>query len=222
MIGSEIRQQVFRNTTRYYLQERDVQPNRHLLRFAAKHAGAHVLDFGCATGVYSLALMKRGFRVTGVDINEAYLAEARRKGVAAVSVSDAAAMADGSFDTVILFEVLEHLEDPASVVREAARLARTNVLISVPHCGDTESMQRCGLMYEHFADEDHRNFFTVETLTRLIAPYGRTCSVEKGDPFLPHVLMAPSLGRRIVQLMGKARLLRPQFYNRLYAVLTTA
>ena len=35
-------------------------------------------------------------------------------------------------DTVFLFEVLEHLEDPAEVLREARRVARRNVLLSTP------------------------------------------------------------------------------------------
>jgi ubiquinone/menaquinone biosynthesis C-methylase UbiE len=222
MIGSEIHQQVFRNTNQYYLQGAHVQANKHLVRFADRNAGARILDFGCATGVYCRALAERGFEVTGTDINDAYLAEARRTGVTTVGAAEAAGMPDGSFDTVLLFEVLEHVEDPAAIIGSAARLARKNVLVSVPHCGDTAALKACGLMYEHFNDEDHRNFFTADTLAAVLKPYGRTCTIVKGDPFLPHVLMAPSIRRRIVQAIGKAHLLPPYFYNRLYAVVSIA
>lgn len=41
--------------------------------------GAAILDMGCGTGRHSIELAKRGFRVTGVDISEGMLNEARRK-----------------------------------------------------------------------------------------------------------------------------------------------
>jgi len=83
-------------------------------------------------------------------------------------------------------------------------------------------MKKCGLMYEHFNDADHRNFFTVGSLSSLLEPFGRARSVEKGDPFLPHVLMVPSFRRRIIQAVGKAHMLPPLFHNRLYAVVSIA
>jgi SAM-dependent methyltransferase len=220
MIGTEIHDSVFRNTNLFYLQGTPVQPNPHLVRFVMRNAGHMILDFGCATGVYCRTLVTRGFQVTGTDINEAYLEEARRTGVTTINAGQAAQTASGSFDTVLLFEVLEHLEDPAQVVREAVRLARKNVLISVPHCGDIEAMKQCGLIYEHFNDQDHRNFFTVDSLTAVLKEFGKTRTVVKGDPFLPHLLVAPSIRRRIVQVLGKAGVLTPYFYNRLYAVVS--
>jgi ubiquinone/menaquinone biosynthesis C-methylase UbiE len=38
-----------------------------------------------------------------------------------------------SFDTVLMIEVLEHLPEPISALREAFRVAKKNVLISVPN-----------------------------------------------------------------------------------------
>ncbi len=40
--------------------------------------GASVLDVGCGTGRHAIPLAKLGYRVTGVDISEGMLAEARR------------------------------------------------------------------------------------------------------------------------------------------------
>jgi len=47
-----------------------------------------LLDAGCGTGTYSLAIAKRGFRVTGIDSSQDMLVEAGRKGsVAGVPVN---------------------------------------------------------------------------------------------------------------------------------------
>ncbi|MFW5748760.1 MAG: class I SAM-dependent methyltransferase [Chloroflexota bacterium] len=43
----------------------------------------HVLDMGCGTGRHAIELARRGCRVTGVDISEGMLAEARRTAEAA-------------------------------------------------------------------------------------------------------------------------------------------
>jgi len=42
-------------------------------------AGAAVLDIGCGTGRHAVELAKRGLRVTGVDLSEGMLAQARRR-----------------------------------------------------------------------------------------------------------------------------------------------
>jgi len=41
-------------------------------------AGSSILDIGCGTGRHSVALAKRGFRMTGVDISAGMLAEAKK------------------------------------------------------------------------------------------------------------------------------------------------
>jgi len=41
--------------------------------------GAHVLDLSCGPGRHSLELARRGYRVTGVDRTERFLAQARRR-----------------------------------------------------------------------------------------------------------------------------------------------
>src|SRR5438067_9330816 len=51
------------------------------VEFLAVHlncqSGAHVLDVPCGNGRLSFELAKRGFRVTGVDISEEFIEEAR-------------------------------------------------------------------------------------------------------------------------------------------------
>jgi 2-polyprenyl-6-hydroxyphenyl methylase/3-demethylubiquinone-9 3-methyltransferase len=86
-----------------------------------------VLDVGCGGGFLSNRLAREGHAVTGVDRSASSLHVARRydaTGRVAYSVADALALpfADGAFDVVAAMDFLEHVEQPARVVAEAARV----------------------------------------------------------------------------------------------------
>ena len=86
-----------------------------------------VLDLGCGAGFLSNALAKIGHRVTGVDASEESLAVAARHDPGhsvEYVVGDARALhfADASFDVVCAMDFLEHVDQPARVVAEAARV----------------------------------------------------------------------------------------------------
>ncbi|KPQ21557.1 MULTISPECIES: bifunctional 2-polyprenyl-6-hydroxyphenol methylase/3-demethylubiquinol 3-O-methyltransferase UbiG [unclassified Halomonas] len=95
-------------------------------------AGKKVLDVGCGGGILSEAMARRGADVTGIDLGEAPLGVARlhaqEQGVAIeyrhVSVEALADEQPGQYDVVTCMEMLEHVPDPASVVRACAALVR--------------------------------------------------------------------------------------------------
>ena len=58
-------------------QERAAEEIHGALALLGVEEGAHLLDLCCGPGRHSLELARRGYRVTGVDRNAAYLAGAR-------------------------------------------------------------------------------------------------------------------------------------------------
>jgi 2-polyprenyl-6-hydroxyphenyl methylase/3-demethylubiquinone-9 3-methyltransferase len=97
-------------------------------------AGKRVLDAGCGGGILAESLAARGAIVTGIDMSEAALAAAQLHSLEAelvvdyrhTTVEELAASEPASFDVVTCMELLEHVPDPASVVRACARLVKTD------------------------------------------------------------------------------------------------
>jgi len=95
-------------------------------------AGKKVIDIGCGGGILSEAMAHRGARVTGIDMGEAPLSVARLHLLESGLEIDyrqitAEAMAEecpGQFDVVTCLEMLEHVPDPASVIRACHALVK--------------------------------------------------------------------------------------------------
>ncbi len=219
MIGEDIRANVFRDTKTFYDRVPIDQVARQLISFARTHAGNEILDLGCAVGNYSRRMASLGYHVKGADINPEYVRIARERGVDAYVVErDVLPFPDRSFDSVLLFEVVEHLPDPGGVLREARRVARKNVILTTPNSEGITELQRMGLLYEHFGDLDHRNFFTPDTLRLLLEKHFPRVEVKAGDGINPLALMPWKPIRFLGAGLTRLGLLKPRFYFRLFAV----
>jgi 2-polyprenyl-6-hydroxyphenyl methylase/3-demethylubiquinone-9 3-methyltransferase len=94
--------------------------------------GARVLDLGCGGGLLSEALAGAGADVTAIDLAPDLLKIALLHGLESgihvdyrqVSAEALAAEAPGAFDAITCMEMLEHVPDPASILRACATLLR--------------------------------------------------------------------------------------------------
>jgi SAM-dependent methyltransferase len=188
------------------------------VRFAARHAGQKILDLGCGYGAYSLALLKEGRSCVGCDVNLQYLKTAAAAGLLAVAALGPLPFPDKSFDTVLLFEVIEHVPPIETILKEAFRVARKNVLVTVPNAEDLELLKGNDVTYAHMLSSDHVHFFDPQSLSKLLRSFGGEVQVERGDPIYPYWFLSRSSGYYALRVLYRSGLVKPRFFSRLYAV----
>lgn len=124
-----------------------------------------VLEIGCANGDLSVFIACHGSKLYGIDIDPVAIDLARHK-VASLGIDTARFQVgngyelhfeDNVFDTVVVAEVLEHVDNPKKIIQEAYRVCKPGgtLIISVPN----------GYA---IPDPDHYNIFTRELLNGLV------------------------------------------------------
>ncbi len=140
--------------------------------------GTRVLDVGCSQGIASILLAREGCEVVGIDVQQSRIEYANRdleaeseetRGRARFMVADGADLpfADGSFDTVLFGEVIEHLAVPDRVLGEIQRvLVPGGRLILTTPFGDS---------HHH---SDHKQIFFPADLVGVVTA---RFSIEQAD-----------------------------------------
>ena len=191
---------------------------RAFVRFAGKHAGNSILDLGCGFGAYGSALAEKGRKCIGCDINLDYLRTAASQGLTVVNVDSMLPFRDRSFDSVLIFEVIEHVNKIETILAEAFRIARKNVLITVPNSENIQLMKENDVTYAHMLSSDHLHFFDPDSLEHLLRRHSNDVSIERSDPIYPFWFVGRSLPFYGLKLLFRLGLLKPRFFSRLYAV----
>jgi len=148
---------------------------RHIEKMASPQGSTmRILDFGSGWGFFLAAAQKHGWSAVGLEPLPACAAYARAAfGVEVVTDTlHDDTFPPESFNAVTSFQVFEHLPDPLENARILHGLLRKGgvILIEVPNF-DTWSMKVLGPRHRHFV-QDHVNFFSIDTLSRLLANVG--------------------------------------------------
>ena len=138
-----------------------------------------VLDVGCATGYLAKELKKRGCEVVGLDISPEAIKEA-------LSICDQAFVADvqvglpeeikkGSFDYIILADVLEHLTEPQRALQNLSPYLKSDGQLLISTSNIANYAIRLRLLAGKFdyteigiMDKTHLHFFTRRSLLKML------------------------------------------------------
>jgi ubiquinone/menaquinone biosynthesis C-methylase UbiE len=135
-----------------------------------------VLDVGDSDGLMLRALGKSG---TAVNALPGAIDHIRSNGVEAVlSRGESLPFEDSSFDHVLCFQTLEHVEDPYALLVELARVARRRVFVSIPGVHRTHVLPLAVSVprgTEHCFEFERADFIALTTHTPLEVVWDDVC-----------------------------------------------
>lgn len=169
--------------------------------------GGRVLDIGCASGGLLAVLRPGAGHLAGLELSPTAAAAAAQVGdqiVCGALADDGLPFEAGSFDLVVLADVLEHLADPGAGLVRATAWCRPGgaVLVSVPNVAHWHARLTLlrGRWPQHDSgtfDAGHLRWFTRGSLRELLADAGlRDIALDAIVPALRNHLGDGRLVRR--------------------------
>lgn len=168
--------------------------------------GKKILDVGCGVGVYVDYLSKLGFEAVGVDFVSEFIVKAlkNQQGTFLVAAADKLPFKNKSFDTVLLFNILEHGDDK-KILAEAKRVAKGRIIVIVPKVVD-QSLADTGVIYRHYLDKSHQREYSIQDLKFLARKVGLKIELIKKTQLLPNFAVFAALFKGptiIYKVIGK-------------------
>ncbi|MGC8654647.1 MAG: class I SAM-dependent methyltransferase [Candidatus Kryptoniota bacterium] len=154
--------------------------------------GKRLLDVGCGDGSFIMRVKDRFDEVFGIDVSPTAVELCRKGGIKAIQVNlnnQTIPYPDGFFDTVVSLEVIEHIFDPLSFLKEIYRVMTPGgiLIISTPNI---RKLQRIfSIIMGHFPrtsydpvgfDGGHLHYFTSKDLSNLLLESGFKPTIVRG------------------------------------------
>ncbi len=173
---------------------------------ALKHQKGDVLDVGCGTCQLYRHLRQSGWigKYTGVDVQR-YDGYSYPKGVE-LMIGDASYLPFPQTDTVVMYNLLEHVDDPCALLSKAVESCRENVLVNVPK--RNERLWEHGVVEYHQLDKTHRHCgFSKEEMNTIIDMSGGKIRRHQGIGWIDATagvrMWKNRIPREIVSFLGK-------------------
>ncbi len=171
-----------------------------------RHGGGRLLEVGCAYG-YFLQEARPYFNVVGIELAADAAAHCRTAGLAVhQGVADEATLGRiGSFDVIVLLDVIEHLPDPQETLTLLARhLAPGGIIVITTGDFGSALARLLGRHWRLMTPPQHLWFFTPASLRAMASPLGLGVEqVDHPSKIVPLSLMTFQL-RRMLGLPARA------------------
>jgi SAM-dependent methyltransferase len=136
--------------------------------------GVSILDVGCGTGAFLDEARALGWQTQGIEVSVYAAQAAQQRGLEVrCEPIDRASLRGAAYDCVTLWDVLEHLCDPAGVLAAAAAAVRPGGVVAVS-TGDITSLcaRISGRRWHLFNLPEHLYFFSRRSLELLMQRSG--------------------------------------------------
>jgi SAM-dependent methyltransferase len=188
----------------------DTLERRLLVDMLGHLAGRHVLDVGCGDGALAAALLPGGAVVTGIDLDAAMLAAARRRWEGASlhlvqGRAEALPFAEGTFDRVLAVTLLCFVGEAERAVAEMARVLRPGGRLVVGELGRFSlwAAQRRVRGWRGDPVWHAATFRTAGDLARLVQAAGLDVSETRGGVYYPPCAAAARLLAPLDRWLGR-------------------
>lgn len=190
------------------------QINPLRLQFIAEKtpiAHKSIIDIGCGGGILTESLAKAGAMVTGIDLNKAAIDVAKlhllesnlQVDYQCTSAEEIAEKHGPSFDIVTCFEMLEHVPDPASIVKACAMLVKPGGHLFFSTLNRTPKSYLFAILGAEYVlkllpknTHDYAKFIRPSELNHWITEAGITTKALEGisyNPFTQHFKLVSDL-----------------------------
>ncbi len=108
---------------------------RDKIKLIKKHLPCEgtILDIGCGMGFFLMEMQKRGYQIKGLDISKYAAAIASAKLNTFIPPADllSASFSPGQFDIITLWDLLEHLPEPARYLDRISQIIKKNGVLVI-------------------------------------------------------------------------------------------
>lgn len=137
--------------------------------------GGRLLDVGCGRGDFLDRMRRQGWIVEGVEVDAEAVEYARATHGLMIHLGalESLRLPADSFDAVTMNQVIEHVHDPVSLIRECLRLLKPGgrLVIGTPNV-DCLGYRTYGRSWSHLDPPRHLHLFTKNTLRECVARAG--------------------------------------------------
>ncbi len=160
---------------------------RMILRKIKKRNG-RILDIGCGDGDFLLAMKRKGWTVTGIELSTEKRNSLQKQSIPVLSPDEWEVFPDESFDVVTAWHSLEHLHHPLEILGRVRRVLKPQgiIVIAVPNAGSRQA-KRDGPLWFGYDVPRHLWHFTPASLQSILIKTGfEVCSITgmRLDPLI--------------------------------------